>query len=258
MLLPATRIFLLIKKINELLWIHCPFGSLALKEAYLHVNPSLIWPKIIWNLSIPFKFFLVWRMMHNKIPCDSNMKLRGCCLPSICSICKTHDDSTYHIFFTCNLAAAIWAWFINLFNVAFLPIYPLALWLPVDPSWSPQCLLVINDTIINIINAIWFYKNQSCFSKTPSNLVVAKNRILMNYSILGNHTSLASSPSIIDFVMLKAFQIKVHLPKAFILKEIIWKLPLSSWVKCNTNGDVIGCLGLAFLRVFLGITWVVS
>lgn len=42
---------------------------------------------------------LLWRLMHNKLPTDENLKLRGCSMPSICSQCWLKKDSIFHLFF---------------------------------------------------------------------------------------------------------------------------------------------------------------
>ncbi|GAU32674.1 hypothetical protein TSUD_218510 [Trifolium subterraneum] len=53
------------------------------------------WAKTIWNSDIPpSKSLLVWRLMHNKVPTDENLMLRGCYMPSMCSICNNTCKSS--------------------------------------------------------------------------------------------------------------------------------------------------------------------
>ncbi|MCI10048.1 putative ribonuclease H protein, partial [Trifolium medium] len=37
----------------------------------------------------------------------------------------------------------------------------------------------------------------------------------------------------------------VHPPNAPKIKEVNWYPPKAYWIKCNTNGDALGCPGLA-------------
>lgn len=41
----------------------------------------------------------------------------------------------------------------------------------------------------------------------------------------------------IDFQILKKFNISIHPPKAPVIKEVIWHPPLINWVKANTDGS---------------------
>ncbi|GAU40903.1 hypothetical protein TSUD_297080 [Trifolium subterraneum] len=48
-----------------------------------------------------------------------------------------------------------------------------------------------------------------------------------------------------ELFILKAFNVNVHLPNAPVIKEVLWQPPLYNWVKCNTDGFVLGSPGLA-------------
>ncbi|GAU48979.1 hypothetical protein TSUD_245700 [Trifolium subterraneum] len=78
---------------DHLIWKHTDSGDLLLKDAYhfkLQHFQELHWTKIIWNHDIPpSKSLLVWRIMHNRIPTDENLLIRGCYMPSMCSISST-------------------------------------------------------------------------------------------------------------------------------------------------------------------------
>jgi hypothetical protein len=78
---------------DKLLWKHSDNGDLQLKEAYsfkMQQFQDLSWAKLIWNIDIPpSKSFLVWRIMHEKVPTDENLMVRGCHITSMCSFCKS-------------------------------------------------------------------------------------------------------------------------------------------------------------------------
>ncbi|MCI00245.1 ribonuclease H protein, partial [Trifolium medium] len=47
------------------------------------------------------------------------------------------------------------------------------------------------------------------------------------------------------FVILKAFNVKIHPPNTPKIKEILWHPPLTSWTKCNSDGAAHGSPGNA-------------
>ena len=106
--------------IDKLVWKHNGNGMLTLKDAYNFKKnhfPKLPWAKIIWSKDIPpSKSLLVWRVILNKLPNDDNLKNRGCCLPSMCTLCRRHEESIFHTFFECSYAANLWNWFADAIN----------------------------------------------------------------------------------------------------------------------------------------------
>jgi hypothetical protein len=50
--------------------------------------------------------------MYDKIPTDENLMIRGCYLPSMCSICKNQGEYTFHVFFECGFAVKTWSWLV--------------------------------------------------------------------------------------------------------------------------------------------------
>jgi hypothetical protein len=86
-----------------LLWKHSDSGELHLADAYnFHSTQfqDLEWSKFLWCPDIPpSKSLLAWRLMHNKIPTDENLQIRGCALPSMCSLCCKKEESSFHLFF---------------------------------------------------------------------------------------------------------------------------------------------------------------
>jgi hypothetical protein len=161
-------------KPDELLWNNSTSGSLSLKDAYLFKDPIgqiLHWSKIVWNISIPpSRSLLVWRLMHQKLPTDDKLMERGCHLPSVCSLCYAHIETTSHLFFQCSFAISLWTWFLNLININFHITCSDDLWNICDRGWGPQCRIVIVAAIINILNSIWLCRNQNRFNNVKPSL----------------------------------------------------------------------------------------
>jgi len=109
---------------DQFIWNHSHDGGLSFKEAYqFHCNAgqNLAWAKCIWNNAIPpSKSTMVWRSLHNKIPTDENLSLRGCNLPSMCSLCGKAQETTSYLFLDCSFAGSIWQWFSSIINLQFL------------------------------------------------------------------------------------------------------------------------------------------
>lgn len=88
--------------------------SLSFKVASLHLKPlqnAVDWSKLIWSPSIPpSRSFVAWRLIHNRMPTNENLNARGCVSISVCSLCYKHDESSDHLFLTCEFARAFWGW----------------------------------------------------------------------------------------------------------------------------------------------------
>jgi hypothetical protein len=93
---------------DKLVWHSMANGNLSLKEAYSIKSPAgqnFHWSKYIWIKDIPpSKSLLCWRLMHDRVPTDDNLKIRGCSFPSICSNCFKESETSFHLFFECNFA----------------------------------------------------------------------------------------------------------------------------------------------------------
>jgi len=108
-------------KSDTLVWKHTSSGMLTLKDAYeykRHHPPKTLWAKSIWSKDIPpEKSLLAWRIMHDKVPTDDNLMSRGCLIPSMCSLCLSNNESTFHLFFQCPYTINIWKWFASVLNL---------------------------------------------------------------------------------------------------------------------------------------------
>jgi ribonuclease HI len=225
---------------DKLLWKHTDSGDLELKQAYsfkLQQFQDLPWAKLIWNQAIPpSKSLMVWRLMHQKMPTDENLMIRGCALPSMCNLCNSHIESSFHIFFECSFAIRLWSWLAGCLNITIQFTCMEDMWKLCDLNWSPQSKVTITAAIINLLNSIWYARNQARFNNKIASWRSAISLIISNTSLSGNCTSKFSSNSLRDFSFLKTFRISIHQPKIPILKEVCWQPPLLNWFKCNIDG----------------------
>ncbi|CAJ2652437.1 unnamed protein product [Trifolium pratense] len=234
---------------DKLLWKHTDSGDLEIKEAYqfkMQQYQDLHWAKIIWSPDIPpSKSLLVWRLMHDKVPTDENLMLRGCSFPSMCNLCNNHVESSFHIFFECEFAIKLWSWLARCLNLVLQFTSMEDIWKLCDLNWSPQCKVTLTAAIINLLNTIWLVRNQARYNNAVISWKSAISMIIVDTSLTGNNTSKLSSNAIKDFIFLKMFRITIHHPKVPVIKEIYWQPPLLNWIKCNIDGASCGNLGNA-------------
>lgn len=75
----------------------------------------------------------------------------------------------------------------------------------------------------------------------------------------GYNSNMAATSSILEFVLLNNFSVKLKLGNAPRIKEVLWKPPIFSWIKCNINGASIENPGpYSSLEVLLEIVTPIS
>jgi len=191
----------------------------------------------IWSPYIPpSKSLLAWRFMHDKVPVDEKLRERGLSIPSMCSNCRQHEESSFYLVFTCSFATQLWRWFAVIINMSLS--FPIVddLWKLCDRGWSPQCKLAIQATIICIINAIWSTRNNARFNNRTTHWKQAVSQIISSVSLSAKMSTLAASSSMTEFTILKSLNVKIHPPKSLIIKEVFWHPPIHGWIKCNCDG----------------------
>lgn len=239
-------------KIDQLMWKHSDTGDLLLKEAYIFKNQEfqdLQWPMFIWCKEIPpARSLFVWRFMHNKVPTDENLMLRGCNIPSMCNLCLHSSETDFHLFFKCPYATKLWNWLANILQLSFNFSSKEDIWNLCDKAWSPQCKIVVKAALVNLINIIWHARNQARFNSKQIHWKSALSMLIASTSLSGNNTSKVSNNSIVDFTILKTFSCVIHNPKAPMIKEVLWNPPQVNWLKCNIDGASSGNPGISACR----------
>jgi len=73
-------------------WMLEDFGSVTQKAANKFSkdsNPTCQWGKLIWTSSIPpVKTLVLWKVLHQRLPVDKDIQIRGLSLCFMCSLCK--------------------------------------------------------------------------------------------------------------------------------------------------------------------------
>lgn len=148
---------------------------MSLKEAYFHKShpgQRIHWANNIWSPDIPpSKSMMVWRFMHDRLPTDEKMKERGNNMVSMCTNCKSAEETSTHLFLYCSFAAKLWSWLSSILNFPLNFIKASDIWKLCDRRWTPQCKIAITDNI-------WYARNQASFQNKTIHWKFAINLIL--------------------------------------------------------------------------------
>jgi hypothetical protein len=154
-------------KEDTLVWKNSTSGALTFKDAFLfhgEIGQNLAWAKLIWCIDIPpSKSLLSWRLVHDKLPTDNILANKGIHLCSMCSLCCHNQESAQHLFFECSYSLNIWSWLSCILQLN-LQLSPLGIWNICFKGWSAHCQVIVLASIINVIDSIWFARNQLRFS----------------------------------------------------------------------------------------------
>lgn len=96
--------------IDKLVWIHTTDGDLTAKQAFLFLrgpSPMVDWTSLIWQPCIPPSHsFIFWRLMHQKLPTDEQLRSCGCTIVSNCVLCYRSAETLEHLFSLVTLRLA--------------------------------------------------------------------------------------------------------------------------------------------------------
>jgi hypothetical protein len=141
-------------------------------------------------------------------------------------VCGKQSESSLHLFLECDFVVHIWMWFSSIININCNFASFSDIWSVCDRGWSPQCKTVILSALINIINGIWFCRNQVRFNNRKISFhSVITSTISASY-LSGTFTKNFSNNSMRDFLILKTFNVCTHPSKAPVIREVLWQPPL--------------------------------
>lgn len=233
-----------VKEQDYLIWTTTDSGTLTFKDAFVQLNPlQPLSPffKLIWNVVIPpSRSFLVWQIIHEKLPIDENLRKRGCVIVSRCDLYGLTSESSDHLFFHCPFAKRLWAWLSAATNTNIDLSNCQSIFGICEKSSSSQVRDVLLAAIINIFWMIWHCRNSSRFQNQHLQLSTAINMIFASASLSGNLSKGHTSSSMDDFVLLKFFVVHGHPNRAPTITQVDWLPPTYGWLKCNTDGAAKG------------------
>jgi hypothetical protein len=163
------------------------------------VGQNLAWAKLIWCKDIPpSKSLLSWRIIHDKLPTDNKLPAKGIKICSMCSLCSNHQESIHHLFYECSYDLNIWYWLSSILQTN-LNLSALDIWNTCFRGWSDQCQIVVLASIINVIDRIWYARNQIRFNDRVIHWKSAINMVISKTSLAGNRSSKTASNTMPEF-----------------------------------------------------------
>lgn len=169
--------------------------------------------------------------MHDHVPTNKNLMMTSCNITLMCNLCLRNIENLFQIFFECPFAIKLCSWFANSINMILQFSYMDDIWKFCDMSWSLQCKVVIKAALINLLNIIWYVRNQTSFNNKNLIWRTTISIIIANTSLSGNGTSKTSNNSIRDFTILKLFKVNIQHPNARLIKEVFWQSPIQDQIK---------------------------
>lgn len=147
-------------------------STVFVKDIYLQLQQEcsdrqdIIFPNIFWKSSCPNKIIIfVWLVFHNKNLTWANLQKRNWSGPAICLICKSNEETNYHIFLSCPHSLGIWKCLADHFGfnrISFLSLKEaFEWWCNMKSEWRPILLLTLW--------AIWKWRNQALFQNSKEN-----------------------------------------------------------------------------------------
>ena len=125
-----------------------------------------------------------------------------------------------------------------------------AWWTTCITNISKQCSLVLKACVIYILTNLWETRNFEIFRGEVPKILITIHMINSQLLLTGSNTKATTSSSMVDFKILKVFNIVVRPPSAPVIKEVFW-LPLPiGWAKCSCcdayqhNSLSIDCSGI--------------
>lgn len=178
------------------------------------------------------------------MPTDEKLQQRGCYISSMCSLCLSNVENSFHLFFECKFVFMIWCWFASILDSTLHFQSIEEIWTIYDRGWSPQCKTVIHATIVTSLAQFGTQGTNADFKTL--NLIGIQSAV----NLSGNNTSKVSNSSVRDLVTLKKFDVIIHPPKPVSI-ELFGLLPTQNGLSVTLMKHLIQVPQL--VEEFLGI-----
>lgn len=152
-------------------------------------------------------------------------------------------ETAEHLFLSCPFAQIIWNWLQAVLKCTIDRSSFSTILNTCDKGWGSQVQDVILAALINVVWAIWYCRNMLRFHDKRIQSASAITLVIASVSLTGNRTSGTMSSSMAELLILRHFAVNSHPRRAPMIKQVTWIPPLSSWVKCNTDGAARGSPG---------------
>lgn len=99
-----------------------------------------------------------------------------------------------------------------------------------------QCAVVLKATVTCLINVIRESRNWSRYKNRIPKIHNSITKIFAKISLVGNNSSITNSSDMVDFKLIKVFNVTIHPLRALLIKDVIWQPYILDWIKYNCDG----------------------
>ena len=218
---------------DELIWAPAKSGIYAPKLGYLKLiedkKPDIHknWWNDIWQLQAqPRARLLMWNIIANKLPTGAILRKRAFAGPTWCVLCRKEEESTSHLFLTCEITKDLWYRVTQALNISIV-------WQGADIStaWDHWWTAVASEKARNLPPVVsWFIWNRR-------NAIIFED-FRVNWQLL--------PPSICAAYMEIPFEIKTITPRNILPENINRDMP---WAYFDGAAPLQGCGGGILLHL---------
>lgn len=160
---------------DELRWKLCSNGRPTTRDFYnscRHKSQELYCGERIWRKSIqPRRSLTVWKALHNRLPTEELLQIKGYSLSSCCRLCYAAGEGLEHLFIHCNFVNSIWTRLEEVFQLNLDKTTDLKG--PLSSVFKKQMSKQVYDlwiaSVISTIWIVWKLRNLAIFEgKAPS------------------------------------------------------------------------------------------
>jgi len=171
------------------------------------------------------------------MPTDDNLRVRGCVVVSVCSLCLKSYETLEHLFLSCPFAVSLWNWIRGKLNCTINHSSILSLLSCIPVSCSSQVSNIFVAAVVHTLHIIWISRNSLRFSRDIVTVYASQVHLHPSMAMSGNiltSNCLSSNDPILD-----SFSISAHHRQVKDIIPVVWKAPSSPWVKVNIDGFVV-------------------
>lgn len=173
---------------DDIIWKNSKsLNGVRVKEVYqilmdkMDPQHSPIFPATFWKSECPSKMiFFAWLLFRNRNLSWENLKKRGWQGPGCCPMCRSDEESNWHLFLNCHIAQHLWLFVENWFGVQHMShssISDAFFW------WSQQ-KVIWRPLFIICLWSIWKARNNSIFNIIICSPVDIFSKVVLSYESL--------------------------------------------------------------------------
>ncbi|KAF6161020.1 hypothetical protein GIB67_007661 [Kingdonia uniflora] len=236
--------------LDKRVWRHTTQDYFTVKSAFEVIRstkPKVWWAKYYKCLHPKARVFL-WRVCHNVLVTEDNLRRRGFSFPSRCPLCLLESETANHLFWDCALVVPIWQWLLDSFMVHGYP-HCMQESLGLGDNMSMYIKDLWRAAVINLSQLIWLSRNAVVFNEVKFNRNTIKVKLLAVIKETSVMTQNSMNNTVADLQIISKLGVATRARPAPSIKSCRWILPWYEEIKLNCCSSTMGNPGKARLGV---------